>query len=157
MSGKIHLFTDASAAPHPSAHGGFAVIWEYDTLVMGGEMGNTTITRLEGLAVVAAMSLAHTMFNGEQVEIHTDAMVWVHRYKQLEFLAKHHWRLPKGKLVKEVDILTSMWECYASWIEVSWVKSHARIPGNVCADKAARESRQLITNIYLNNERSAPI
>lgn len=136
------LYTDASSGPCAGS-GGFAVVSGSDVLVMGSETGYTTITRLEGLAVVSAMRLSHTLFSQLRVTILTDAQVWVNRFNYLPDLRRRGWRRSTGKLVKEVDIMEAMWDFYCpDRVQVRWVRGHSWVAGNVFADKVAGEAKE---------------
>lgn len=145
---RICLFTDASADPTPG-RGGYAVTTHDVPMLMGSETGSTTVTRLEGLAVVAAMRMAHHRFSDKEVHIYTDADLWVKRHHQLPMLYYNGWRRKSGKLVKELDILEAMWMYYAPQrVFIYWVKGHSGDVGNTFADRMAKEARYLTNELF---------
>lgn len=152
MNPLLNLYCDASGDATPG-RGGFAVVTEYDVLLLGSEVGRTTSTRLEGLGVVAAMRLAATQLSNYKVDIYTDSMLWCHRHEHLEALQMNEWRLKSGKRVKEIDILETMWDYYnPGRVSVNWVKGHADTPGNLFADKAAKEARRITSSFTCMKE-----
>lgn len=132
----LHLYTDASLFPHCNV-GGYAVTTEDEILFYG--VAATTVTRLEGIAVLQALYLTHTIFTHGPVTVYTDAEVWYKRYTQLPYLVEHHWHKSNGNLVKEVDILSVMWKMYDTpRVQVEWVRGHSGVVGNTLAHHAAR-------------------
>jgi ribonuclease HI len=68
----IIYYTDGSASPNPGP-GGFAVIKNGAPHILGSEEGETTNIRMEGKALVAALTDAA----GEEAEIFTDSEFWI--------------------------------------------------------------------------------
>ena len=70
----IELWTDGSANPNPGP-GGFAVLDKDGNPLIARKSNreDTTNIRMEGWALIAAMTYAHD----RECEIHTDSMLWI--------------------------------------------------------------------------------
>lgn len=111
---------------------------------MGMEFTKTTSTKLEGLAVCAALYLAATEYSDQVVVIHTDSRLWATRYTSLPYLRDNDWRSKCGKRAKDIPILKTMWNYYdIDRVSVEWVKGHKDNPGNIFADQVAKEAYRL--------------
>lgn len=99
----------------------------------------STVTRLEGIAILEALYLAQHLYPRTGVVVYTDADVWVKRYQQLPYLVEHQWHKPNGSLVKEIDILSVMWRLATPRVSVRSIPSHQGVPGNELAHHTARD------------------
>lgn len=134
----IVYYTDGSASPNPGP-GGFAVIKSGEPYLIGSEPGDTTNIRMEGKALVAALSDA-----GEQkCQIYTDSEFWINVLtKWAPTWAKNQW-VKKGGEIKNLDIVTTAYELYqASKAELIWVRGHDGSELNELADVWANKARQ---------------
>jgi len=136
----ITYYTDGSASPNPGP-GGFAVILEDAPVVLGGEPtgGDTTNIRMEGFAIIAALTHA----NGEQCEIYTDSEFWINVItKWAPGWAAKGWKKSGGP-IKNLDIVQQIYPLYQqSNATLIWVRGHNNDPGNELADEWANRARQ---------------
>ena len=68
----LTYYTDGSASPNPGP-GGYAVVQDGKPVALGSEDGDTTNIRMEGFALIAALTHA----NGKECQIHTDSEFWI--------------------------------------------------------------------------------
>jgi ribonuclease HI len=130
--------TDGSASPNPGP-GGFAVIENSRPVVLGSEAGNTTNIRMEGRALIAAMSVA----SGEACSIYTDSEFWINVItKWAPGWAARGW-IKKGGEIKNLDLVQEAYELYGkSNAELVWVRGHVGHEGNELADEWANKARE---------------
>jgi ribonuclease HI len=134
----ITYYTDGSCDPNPGT-GGFAVIKDMQPAVLGGEPDPTTNSRMEGLAIIAALKDA----NGAPCQIYSDSEFWI---KVITIWSlpweKNGWK-KKGGAIKNLDIVQEVCPLYrASQAELIWVRGHNNDPGNELADHWANEARK---------------
>lgn len=131
------FFTDGSASPNPGP-GGYAVIENGRPVALGGEDGQTTNIRMEGMALIAAMKLA----GGEPCEIHSDSEFWINVLtKWAPGWAAKGW-YKKGGEIKNLDIVQQAYELYRSVRpQLVWVRGHVGHEQNELADEWANKAR----------------
>ena len=131
-------YTDGSCEPNPGT-GGFAVIKEMEPHILGGEDDPTTNIRMEGLALIAALTDA----GDEPSVIHTDSEFWINVItKWAPGWEANGWR-KKGGEIKNIDIVQQLSPLYkASKCELVWVRGHNDDPGNELADHWANKARE---------------
>lgn len=134
--GRI-FWTDGSASPNPGP-GGFAVLENGKPVVLGGEKNSTNI-RMEGLAMIAAITAAA----GEPVEIHSDSEFWINVVtKWAPGWARNGWKKKNGE-IKNLDIVQKLYQLYQdNPVELVWVKGHAGTEMNELADEWANRARK---------------
>ena len=132
----IIYHTDGSASPNPGP-GGFAVIQDGKPAVLGGEP-NTTNIRMEGKAIIAALTHA----NGQPCEIYTDSEFWINVITKWSLAwEKNGWH-KKGGEIKNLDIVKEVCPLYRrSQAKLVWVRGHNNDPGNELADEWANKAR----------------
>ena len=131
-------YTDGSASPNPGP-GGFAVIKDGVPHVLGSEDGDTTNIRMEGKALIAALSDAA----GEACKIYTDSEFWINVVtKWAPGWQARGWK-KKGGEIKNLDIVQQLYELYVmSQADLRWVRGHEGDEGNELADEWANKARE---------------
>lgn len=134
----IIYYTDGSASPNPGP-GGFAVIRDMHPRVLGSEDGDTTNIRMEGKALVAALTDAA----GEECQVYTDSEFWINVItKWSPGWEKNGWK-KKGGEIKNLDIVREVCPLYrSSKATLIWVRGHNNDPGNEMADHWANKARE---------------
>jgi len=134
----ITYYTDGSASPNPGP-GGFAVIRDMHPRALGSEDGNTTNIRMEGKALVAALTDAA----GEECQIYTDSEFWINVITKWSLgWEKNGWK-KKGGEIKNLDIVREVCPLYrSSNATLVWVRGHNNDPGNEMADEWANKARE---------------
>ena len=132
------FYTDGSASPNPGP-GGFSVIEASRPVVLGSEDGDTTNIRMEGRALIAALSVAA----GEPCKIHTDSEFWINVVtKWAPGWAARGWT-KKGGDIKNLDLVQELYGLYGkSQAELLWVRGHVGHEGNELADEWANKARE---------------
>ena len=135
------LWTDGSASPNPGP-GGYAVLEVSDDSAKPVALGrekNTTNIRMEGQAMIAAISYA----GEEGCEIHTDSEFWINVLtKWAPGWKKNSWKKSKGE-IKNLDLVQELYELYTSHdVKLVWEKGHAGVEYNELADEWANRARQ---------------
>jgi ribonuclease HI len=130
-------YTDGSANPNPG-FGGYAVIKNGKPHILGSEEGTTTNIRMEGKALIAAISDA----NGEKAEIHTDSQFWINVLtKWAKGWKIKGWKKTKGE-IQNLDIVKELYELYtSSKVDLIWVRGHVGTELNEMADEYANKAR----------------
>ena len=135
----ITYYTDGSASPNPGP-GGFAVVQNLKPVVLGGDTvpGDTTNIRMEGLAIIAA--LTHSA--GEECQIFTDSEFWINVItKWAPGWEAKGWKKSGGP-IKNLDIVQKVYPLYQkSKATLTWVRGHEGDPGNEAADHWANQAR----------------
>lgn len=133
----ITYYTDGSASPNPGP-GGFAVIKNGQPHILGSEDGETTNIRMEGKAIVAALTDA----GGEPAEIYTDSEFWINVItKWAPGWQAKGWKKKSGP-IKNLDIVQEVYPLHkSSQAELIWVRGHEGDPGNELADEYANRAR----------------
>lgn len=134
----IIYYTDGSASPNPGP-GGFSVIKNGEPYLIGSEEGQTTNIRMEGKALIAALSDAE----GKPCEIHTDSEFWINVItKWAPDWASRGWT-KKGGAIKNLDIVKEVYPLYkASHANLIWVRGHNGTELNELADEWANKARR---------------
>jgi ribonuclease HI len=129
-------YTDGSCEPNPGA-GGFAVIKDMQVCYLGGEK-NTTNIRMEGMAIIAALTDAA----GTPCEIYTDSEFWINVITKWSLAwEKNGWK-KKGGEIKNLDIVQLVCPLFRqSRAKLIWVRGHNLDPGNEMADEWANKAR----------------
>lgn len=130
-------YTDGSASPNPGP-GGYTVIEGGKPVALGSEEGDTTNIRMEGKALVAAMSLA----GGEPCEIYTDSEFWINVLtKWAPGWEAKGWTKKGG--IKNLDLVQEAYRLYQdSQAKLVWVRGHVGHEGNELADEWANKARE---------------
>ena len=130
-------YTDGSASPNPGP-GGFAVIRDGKPHILGSEDGETTYIRMEGRALIAALTDAGT----EQCVIYTDSEFWINVVtKWAPKWESDDWT-KKGGEIKNLDLVQEVYQLYnQSNAELVWVRGHEGDEGNELADEYANRAR----------------
>lgn len=133
----IVFYTDGSASPNPGP-GGYAVISGSEPVALGSEDGETTNIRMEGRALIAAMTLA----KGADCQIHTDSEFWINVLtKWAPGWEAKGWTKKGG--IKNLDLVQEAYSLYrASNAELIWVRGHNGDEGNELADQWANRARE---------------
>lgn len=133
----IEFFTDGSASPNPGP-GGYAVISGGKPIALGSEEGDTTNIRMEGRAIIAALTLA----NGEACSIYSDSEFWINVItKWAPGWRNNGWK-KKGGEIKNLDLVQEVLPLYeASQAKLVWVRGHDGHDGNELADQWANRAR----------------
>ncbi len=136
--GMITYYTDGSASPNPGP-GGFSVIKELQPHILGSEEGITTNIRMEGKAILAALTDA----DGAHCEIFTDSEFWINVItKWAPGWEKNGWK-KKGGEIKNLDIVQAVYPLYQrSKATLTWVRGHEGDEGNELADVWANKARE---------------
>ena len=101
----ITLYTDGSCSPNPGP-GGFAVI-EGDNPVALGKNKDSTNIRMEGQALIAAITYA----DGEACEIHTDSEFWINVVtKWAPGWKQKGWKKSTKGEIQNLDIVKELFE-----------------------------------------------
>lgn len=133
----IVYYTDGSASPNPGP-GGFAVIRDKKPHILGSEPGDTTNIRMEGKAILAALTDA----GGAECEIFTDSEFWINVItKWAPGWEAKGWQ-KKGGEIKNLDIVKEVYPLYQkSQATLTWVRGHEGDEGNELADTWANKAR----------------
>jgi len=133
----ITYYTDGSASPNPGP-GGYAVILDRKPVALGSEPGETTNIRMEGKAIIAAITHAA----GKECVIYTDSQFWVNVITVwAPGWEKNGWK-KKGGEIKNLDIVREVYPLYnASKAKLVWVRGHADDEDNILADEWANKAR----------------
>lgn len=131
-------YTDGSASPNPGP-GGFAVIKNLVPHVLGSEDGETTNIRMEGRALIAALTDAA----GQPCTIYTDSEFWINVItKWAPGWAAKGWK-KKGGEIKNLDLVQEAYALHqASQARLVWVRGHEGDEGNELADEWANKARE---------------
>ena len=134
----IIYYTDGSASPNPGP-GGFAVIKDLTPHILGSEDGETTNIRMEGKAIVAALTDAR----GAECKIYTDSEFWINVItKWAPSWQANGWK-KKGGEIKNLDIVQEALPLYQnSNATLVWVRGHNNDEGNELADEWANKARE---------------
>lgn len=132
------LFTDGSASPNPGP-GGFAVIENGKPVALGSEDGDTTNIRMEGRALIAAL----TLVDGQPCSIHTDSEFWINVVtKWAPGWEAKGWKKSGGP-IKNLDLVQELYALYtSSSADLVWVRGHVGHEGNELADEWANKARE---------------
>ncbi len=131
------FFTDGSASPNPGP-GGYAVVENGHPVALGSEPTESTNIRMEGSALIAAMTLA----NGAPCEIHTDSEFWINVITKWSPTWQQNGWKKKGGEIKNLDLVKKAKELYDSGqTKLVWVRGHVGHEGNELADEWANRAR----------------
>ncbi len=129
-------YTDGSCSPNPGP-GGFAVIQDGKPVALGYDEDSTNI-RMEGLALVAALTLA----DGKPCEIFTDSEFWINVITKWSIAWEANGWNKKGG-IKNLDIVQKVCPLYRqSKAKLIWTRAHVGTEGNELADEWANKARQ---------------
>ncbi len=130
------FYTDGSCSPNPGP-GGWSVI-EGDKPVALGHAKDSTNIRMEGEALIAAMTLA----GGEPVKINTDSEFWINVFtKWAPSWQAKGWKKKSGP-IKNLDLVQEAFELYQnSQATLEWVRAHVGTDGDELADEWANKAR----------------
>jgi len=132
------FFTDGSASPNPGP-GGYSVIEHGKPVALGSEDGDTTNIRMEGRALIAALSLV----GGEVCEIHTDSEFWINVITKWSLAWEANGWKKKGGEIKNLDLVKEVCALYKqSNAKLVWVRGHVGHEGNEKADEWANKARE---------------
>jgi ribonuclease HI len=131
-------YTDGSASPNPGP-GGYAVILNGKPVALGSEDGDTTNIRMEGKAIIAALTHA----DGKECAIHTDSEFWINVItKWAPGWEAKGWK-KKGGEIKNLDIVQEVYPLFQhSKATLVWVRGHNGDEGNELADEWANKARE---------------
>lgn len=132
------FYTDGSASPNPGP-GGYAVIEGDRPVALGSEDGATTNIRMEGRAIIAALTLAA----GGACKIHTDSEFWINVItKWAPGWEAKGWK-KKGGEIKNLDLVQEVYPLFQqSKATLVWVRGHNGDHGNELADEWANKARE---------------
>lgn len=138
IEGMIVYYTDGSASPNPGP-GGFAVIKNGISHILGSEEGDTTNIRMEGMAIIAALKDAA----GEHAEIYTDSEFWINVVtKWAPGWEAKGWK-KKGGEIKNLEMVKEAYALHQNANAVLvWVRGHEGDEGNELADVWANKARE---------------
>lgn len=133
----LTYYTDGSCSPNPGP-GGFAVIENSKPVSLGSEKDSTNI-RMEGEALIAAMTLAE----GKACEICTDSEFWINVItKWAPGWEEKGWK-KKGGVIKNLDLVQKAYELYNNGdVKLTWVRAHVGTEQNELADEWANKARK---------------
>ena len=131
------FYTDGSASPNPGP-GGYSVIENGKPAALGSEDGDTTNIRMEGHAIIAALTLA----DGKPCQINTDSEFWINVItKWAPGWEAKGWS-KKGGPIKNLELVQKAYKLYGeSKAELIWVRGHVGHEGNELADEWANKAR----------------
>lgn len=131
------FYTDGSASPNPGP-GGYAVIENGQPVALGSEDGDTTNIRMEGKAIIAALTLAA----GGPCRVHTDSEFWINVItKWAPGWEAKGWKKKDGE-IKNLDIVQEVYPLFQqSQATLVWVRGHNGDEGNELADVWANKAR----------------
>ncbi|NCQ53924.1 ribonuclease HI [Candidatus Saccharibacteria bacterium CG11_big_fil_rev_8_21_14_0_20_41_19] len=133
----ITYYTDGSCSPNPGS-GGFAVIKETETAIVGSEQMSTNI-RMEGRAIIEALNDA----NGEPCRIYSDSEFWVNVITKWGVSWEARGWTKKGSEIKNLDLVKEVYELYKkSQAQLIWVRGHNGTLNNELADIWANKARE---------------
>ncbi len=134
----IIYYTDGSASPNPGP-GGFSVIKNSQPHILGSEQGDTTNIRMEGMAIVAALTDA----DGAECQIFTDSEFWINVITKWSIGWEANGWKKKGGEIKNLDIVQEVCPLYrSSRATLNWVRGHNDDEGNELADVWANKARE---------------
>lgn len=131
------FYTDGSASPNPGP-GGYSVVENGQPVVLGSEDGDTTNIRMEGKAIIAALTLAA----GGPCKINTDSEFWINVItKWAPGWEAKGWKKSGGP-IKNLDIVQEIYPLFnQSQATLVWVRGHNGDDGNEKADEWANKAR----------------
>lgn len=133
----ITYYTDGSCSPNPGS-GGFAVIKETETAIVGSELMSTNI-RMEGRAIIEALNDA----NGSECRIFSDSEFWVNVVTKWGSSWEAKGWTKKGSEIKNLDLVKEVCELYKkSNAQLIWVRGHNGTINNELADIWANKARE---------------
>lgn len=145
------FWTDGSSA---NDIGGWAVVEEIPgsgktsvrpiaRLVASGAEQPTNNSRMEGVAIIAALEL----FDDAGGIIYTDSQYWVNVFKIWgPDWSRHHWQRANGG-IKNVDLVSKAYNLYCKKpVEVKWVRAHRGNYFNELADRYSCLARKRLEN-----------
>ena len=136
----ITMWTDGSASPNPGP-GGFAVLSETGRplVVRSSEGHQTTNNRMEGWALIAAMTYA----KGEPCEIHTDSKLWINILTSwAPGWEARNWQKKSGE-IKNLDLVKKAYALYKTGnVKLIYVRGHVGTELNEKADEWANMARE---------------
>lgn len=131
------FYTDGSASPNPGP-GGYAVVENGHPVALGSEPDGSTNIRMEGSALIAAMTLA----DGLPCEIYTDSEFWINVITKWSPTWQQNGWKKKGGEIKNIDLVKKAKELYdGSQASLIWVRGHVGHEGNELADEWANRAR----------------
>ena len=135
------LWTDGSASPNPGP-GGYAVIEVNNDAAKPVALGrdkDTTNIRMEGSALIAAISYA----GEEGCEIHSDSEFWINVLtKWAAGWQANGWKKKTGP-IKNLDLVQELYGLYCKYpVKIVWEKGHDGIELNEMADEWANRARK---------------
>ena len=141
----IELWTDGSANPNPGP-GGLAVLDKDGNPLIARKSNreDTTNIRMEGWALIAAMTYAHD----RECEIHTDSMLWINILEKWApgWEAKN-WQKKTGE-IKNLDLVKKAYALYKKGnVRLVYVRGHVGTELNEKADYWAKEAQKGKVNI----------
>lgn len=130
-------YTDGSCSPNPGP-GGFAVIKDNGSAIVGHEMDTTNI-RMEGRAFVAALTDA----GGAECQIFSDSQFWINVITKWGISWEANGWKKKGDSIKNLDIVQEACGLYKkSNAQLIWVRGHEGNTYNELADVWANKARE---------------
>lgn len=133
----ITYYTDGSCSPNPGS-GGFAVIKETETAIVGSEQMSTNI-RMEGQAIIEALCDA----NGAECRIFSDSEFWVNVVTKWGAGWEARGWTKKGSEIKNLDLVKEVYGLYKkSNAQLIWVRGHNGTINNELADIWANKARE---------------
>ncbi len=142
----IVIHTDGACSGNPGPGGWGALLeWrDHRKEICGGESW-TTSNRMELTAAIRALGALH---RPSPVILFTDSKYlrqgitsWIHRWKTNGWTTAARQPVKNADLWRELDSLIARHK-----VDWRWVKGHAGIPGNECADQLAHEGLQQHAN-----------
>ena len=159
----LHIYIDGSARNNgrDNSKGGFGiVIFDDNRNLIDAyceQFDNVTNNQMELKAFLKTFELLNTKYKNQQVTIYSDSAYCINILTSwIYFWSKNNWKTAKGKIIKNLDIILSLYKYYTidffiNQINFTKVDGHKGIIGNELADALAQANVPKFSNIILQN------
>lgn len=159
----LHIYIDGSARNNgrDNSRGGFGiVIFDDDSNLIDAYceyFDNVTNNQMELKAFLKTFELLNTKYKNQQATIYSDSAYciniltsWIYSW------SKNNWYNNKGRIIKNLDIILSIYEYYkinffVNQINFVKINGHSGIIGNELADALAKADVPKFSRIILEN------
>ena len=142
----ITCYTDGSCSPKTHA-GGWCAYMECcgKSVILSGYEENTTISRMEIIAVLEALKAIKIkshfeIFSDSQYVVNTIAKKWIYIW------ARSRWRTMTGKVANKDLWLEMLKLLQFHDVKIHWVRGHNGISGNELCNEVAKLNMQNLNN-----------
>lgn len=156
----LYIYIDGSSRKNGKKGGYGIVIFDDNNNLIDAyqeQFDNVTNNQMELKAFLKTFELLNTKYKNEQATIYSDSAYcinilnsWIYSW------SKNGWKTSKGRIVKNLDIILSLYEYYninffINQIYIIKVDGHKGIVGNELSDALATADMPKFSNIILKN------